>query len=114
MVNRYLPTPVLHRVVEKDGLVFVGGTACDDTSKDIKGQTLETLEKMEGYLKVAGSDKTKVLFATIYLASLDLKAGMSEVWGEWFDQEHLPARATLCSPDLGGDTLIEIFVTAYK
>ena len=80
MVNRYLPTPVLHRVVEKDGFVFVGGTACDDTSKDIKGQTLETLEKMEGYLHEAGSDKNKVLFATIYLASLDLKAEMSEVW----------------------------------
>ena len=113
MTNRYLPTPVLHRVVEKDGLVFVGGTSCDDTSLDIAGQTRGTIDKLETYLAEAGSDKTKLLFATIYLADLDLKAAMSDVWAEWIPADFLPARATICPANLGGETLIEVTLIAH-
>lgn len=114
MVNRYLPTPVLHRVVEKDGLIFIGGTACDDTSLDITGQTRETIAKLETYLAEAGSDKTKLLFATIYISDLSLKAPMSEVWKEWIPAQNMPARATICASDLGGNTLIEIVAVAHS
>lgn len=114
VTNRYLPTPVLNRVVEKDGLVFVGGTACDDTSLDIAGQTRQTIAKLETYLEAAGSDKSKLLFATIYLSDLSLKPSMSDVWAEWIPAESLPARATICPGDLGPGVLIEVTLIAYK
>lgn len=114
MTNRYLPTPVLHRVVEKNGFVFVGGTAADDTSLDIKGQTREAIAKLETYLAAAGSDKTKLLFIWVYLADLGDKQTMNEVMQEWIAAEDMPARATICPRTLAPDTLIELIVTAHK
>ncbi|TPW30036.1 RidA family protein [Martelella alba] len=114
MVNRYLPTPVLHRVTEKDGFVFVGGTACDDTSLDIKGQTREAVAKLDTYLAAAGSDKTKLLFIWVYLKDLGDKEAMNDVMKEWLAPEDMPARATICPGTLGPGMLIELIVTAYK
>ena len=62
-------------------------------------------------LKKAGSDKSKILSAIIYLADMDLKDEMNEVWISWIDPAHLPARATV-GVDLTLDTLIEIKVKA--
>lgn len=112
-MNRYISTPFLHRVVEKDGFVFVGGSSADDTSKDIVGQMHETIAKLETYLAAAGSDKTKIVFATIYIANLGLKQAMSEVWAEWIPSGDMPARATICPADLGGDMLVEITLIAH-
>ncbi|MDX3929827.1 MAG: RidA family protein [Shinella sp.] len=114
MTNRQIRTPIMHRVVEHNGMVFVGGTTCDDESLDMAGQTREILAKVDGYLAEAGSDRTKLLSATIFVTDLGLKPQMDAVWKEWLAPEHLPVRATVGVADLGGDTLIEIVVTAHK
>ncbi|MBP2300563.1 RidA family protein [Azospirillum picis] len=113
MATRHLRTPIMHRVVEKNGLVFVGGTTCDDESLDMAGQTREILAKIDGYLAQAGSDKSKLLSATIFVTDLSLKPQMDAVWKEWLAPESLPTRATVGVADLGGTTLIEIVVTAH-
>ncbi|YBV94223.1 RidA family protein (plasmid) [Phyllobacteriaceae bacterium JZ32] len=114
MTNRYIPTPIMHRVVEHNGLIFVGGTTCDDESLDMAGQTREILAKIDRYLAEAGSDKARLLSATVFITDMNLKPQMDAVWKEWLPQESFPTRATVGVADLGGDTLIEIVVTAYK
>ena len=67
MAERHLRTPIMHRVVEHNGIVYVGGTTCDDESLDMTGQTREILAKIDRYLAQAGTDKTKLLTATIFV-----------------------------------------------
>lgn len=114
MTTRHLRTPIMHRAVEHNGIVYVGGTTCDDESLDMAGQTRETLAKIDKYLAEAGSDKTKLLSATIFVTDLNMKPEMDKVWKEWVSPEQLPTRATVGVADLGDKTLIEIVVTAYK
>lgn len=114
MTQRYLQTPIMHRVVEHNGIVYVGGTTCDDESLDMAGQTREIMAKIDKYLAEAGTDKTKLLSATIFVTDLNMKPEMDKVWKEWVDPSLLPTRATVGVADLGDTTLIEIVVTAYK
>ena len=114
MTKRHLPTPIMHRVVEHNGIVFVGGTTCDDESLDMAGQTEEILAKIESYLAQAGSDKTKLLSVTIFITEMNLKPEMDAVWKKWLAPETFPVRATVGVADLGGDTKIEVVVTAHR
>ncbi|WP_110650467.1 RidA family protein [Salinicola peritrichatus] len=113
MIKRYLKTPIMHRVVEANGMLFFGGIAADDMSLDMAGQTRQVLEKLDGYLESAGSSRSQVVSANVFVADLGLKKEMNAVWTEWFG-DALPARATIGAGDLGEGTLIEIVVTAVK
>jgi len=102
----------MHRVVVHNGLVFVGGTVADDMSIGLEGQTEQILAKFDGYLRTAGTDKTRLLSATIFLTDLTRKAEMDAAWKRWLSPENFPARATVGVADLGEDTLVEIMITA--
>jgi enamine deaminase RidA (YjgF/YER057c/UK114 family) len=114
MTTRHIQTPIMHRVVEYNGIIFIGGTTCDDESLDMAGQTREILAKLDKYLAEAGSDKSKLLSATIFITDMTLKSQMDAVWKEWLSPESFPTRATVGVADLGGTTLIEIVVTAHS
>lgn len=113
MIQRKIRTPIMHRAVEANGFVYIGGTIADDTSVSIGEQTRNILEKIAGYLKEAGSDITKVVAASIFVTDLSQKKEMDAVWTEFFG-DNLPARATVGVADLGGGALIEVVVTAVK
>jgi enamine deaminase RidA (YjgF/YER057c/UK114 family) len=102
----------MHRVVVHNGLVFVGGTVADDVSAGLEGQTEQILAKFDEYLMTAGTDKTSLLSATIFLTDLNRKAEMDAAWKRWLPPENFPARATVGVADLGEDTLVEIMITA--
>ncbi|WP_265975327.1 RidA family protein [Brucella intermedia] len=114
MVERNLHTPIMHRVVEHNGIVHVGGTTCDDESLDMASQTHEVLAKIDTYLAAAGTDRSRLLTATIFLTDLAKKPEMDVVWKAWISPEDLPTRATVGVADLGGTALIEVVVSAYK
>ena len=99
------------RAVVNGGLVYA--VATDATSaKSISEQTRRTLETIEKSLLEAGSDKSRVLQATVYLRDMSMKADMDAVWCAWIGGEgNWPQRACV-GADLAGDDLIEIVVTA--
>jgi 2-iminobutanoate/2-iminopropanoate deaminase len=101
----------MHRAVEANGFVFVGGTIADDTSLSMGEQTRNILGKISGYLKEAGTDISRVVTASIFVTDLSRKK--DAIWTELFG-DHLPARATVGVADLGGGALIEVVVTALK
>jgi enamine deaminase RidA (YjgF/YER057c/UK114 family) len=113
MIKRSIRTPIMHRAVEANGFVYVGGTIADDTSVSMGEQTRNILGKIAGYLREAGTDMTKVVSASIFVTDLSKKKEMDAVWTEFFG-DHLPARATVGVADLGGGALIEVVVTAIK
>jgi enamine deaminase RidA (YjgF/YER057c/UK114 family) len=99
------------RAVVYDGIVYA--VATDTTSaKSISEQTRRTLEALERNLIDAGSGKSGLLQATVYLRDMSMKAEMDEIWCKWIGgDENWPQRACI-GADLAGDDLIEIVVTA--
>ena len=112
-ITRSIRTPIMHRAVEANGFVFLGGTIADDTSVSMGEQTRNILGKIAGYLKEAGTDTTRVVSASIFVPDLAKKKEMDQAWTEFFG-DNLPARATVGVADLGGGALIEVVVTALK
>ena len=101
-----------NKAVRHGGIVYTVATA-GAAGADIKAQTRGTLEIIENSLNEAGSDKTRMLSAQIFLADMSQKEGMDEIWNEWIgdDWNTWPQRACVGAP-LAGSTLVEIVVTA--
>lgn len=101
------------RAVVYNGMVFVGGQTADDRSQDIRGQTRQTLAKIEKFLAEAGTDKSRLLTAQIWIKDLARDfAGMNEVWDAWTAAGAAPTRATAQCEMGAPDILVEIIVTA--
>lgn len=101
------------RVVVFNNMVFISGQTSDDKSLDIKGQTKETLAKIDHYLAAAGIDKSRLLSAQIWLKDIARDfVGMNEVWDAWTAPNASPTRATAQCHMAKPGTLIEIVVTA--
>ncbi|KAA0983026.1 RidA family protein [Pseudomonas sp. ANT_J12] len=103
----------MSRAVVCNGFVFVGGQTASDATQDIKGQTAQVLQKIDGFLEKAGLDKTRIVSAQIWLADIQADfSKMNEVWDAWVPQGHTPARATVESRLALPELLIEITVVA--
>jgi len=103
----------MSRVVISNGTVYVGGLTAGDSTQDIEGQTAQVLEKIESYLAQAGSDKSNMLSAQIWLKDIERDfAGMNKVWDKWLPAGTAPVRATGESKLARDDLLVEIIVVA--
>ncbi len=94
-------------------LVFLSGTVADDKSLDMKGQTAQVLKKIDAILGRAGTNKSRILNATVYMADANLKDEMNEAWMEWVDRSNLPTR-TAVGAVLTPGTMVEITICAAK
>ena len=94
-IERINPGARLSQAVVAGGLVYLAGQVADDTSKDVTSQTEQVLEKIDRLLGQAGTDKTRLLTVTIYLADIADFARMNAVWDRWVPAEARPARATV-------------------
>ena len=112
MIRRHTRTPIMHRVVEHGGVLYFGGIVADDRSKDMAGQKQDILEKVGQLLQENGSDRTRLLAATIYVTDMSQKDAMNAAWTAWFGADDLPTRATVGVNELGPGALLEIVVTA--
>jgi enamine deaminase RidA (YjgF/YER057c/UK114 family) len=112
-IVRIETNPRRGRAVVYNGMVFVGGQAADDRSQDIRGQTKQTLAKIEKVLADAGSDKSRLLSAQIWIKDIAKDfAGMNEIWDAWMPPNAAPARATAQCEMGAPEVLVEIIVTA--
>ena len=112
-IERIEPGKWNSRAVGYANLVFLSGIVADDKSLPIKGQTEQVLSKIDGFLADAGTDKTRILSSTVYLADLSQKDEMNEAWMAWLDNADLPARAAV-GVELTPGTLVEIMVCAAR
>ena len=105
---------ILHEVVEHNGVLYLAGTVGEDSSADMTGQMRSITEQIDQLLAAHGSNKDKILSATIYMTDLTQKPALNAVWKEWLNAAHLPARAGIGVADLGPGVLVEIMVIAAK
>ena len=113
-IVRHEPGAILSRAVEYNGIVYLAGLTADDYALDIKGQTEQVLAKIDKYLAAAGSNKSRILSALVYVSDMSNKEGMNEVWQKWMDKANPPARACVQAQLGSPKTLVEIMVTAAK
>ena len=111
-IKRIQPGPRMSQAVVHNGTVYLAGLVADDANADLKGQTKQILDKIDALLKEAGSDKSKILSANIWLTDIRNWAEMNTVWDAWVAKDNPPARATVEAKLAGPKALIEIMVQA--
>lgn len=104
----------LSRIVTHNGIVYLAGLTADDRSAGMKAQTEEVLKKIDELLKLAGTDKSRLLSATVYVSDMRQKPQMDEAWIAWIDSSNTPVRACVETRLGTADTLVEIIVVAAE
>jgi enamine deaminase RidA (YjgF/YER057c/UK114 family) len=104
--------PRMSKAVVHGTTVYLAGIVADDTSADVKGQTEQILATIDALLAEAGSDKSKLLKANIWLSDMSTFAQMNEAWDAWIVPGHTPARATVESKLANPACTVEIMVEA--
>jgi len=113
-ITRIDKTPRMSRIVEYNNTIYLCGQTAKDSSKDVKEQTITTLEKIEELLVKVGSDKKHILSVTIYLRDMKDFAAMNEIWDAWIEDDHQPARACVEARIARPELLVEMTVIAAK
>jgi enamine deaminase RidA (YjgF/YER057c/UK114 family) len=94
--------------------VYLAGVVAKNLDADVKGQTKEVLGEIDRLLAKCGSDKSKILSATIWVTDIRNRAPMNEVWTAWVDTKNMPARACVEAALADPRALVEIMVVAAK
>jgi enamine deaminase RidA (YjgF/YER057c/UK114 family) len=105
--NKRLSRLVIHR-----GYAYLAGQVADDLDAPIEQQTREILAKIDALLAEAGTDKTRILSAQIWLKDMADAPKMNSAWEAWMPEGHAPARATVGAPLASARHLVEIKVDA--
>jgi enamine deaminase RidA (YjgF/YER057c/UK114 family) len=111
--NRTLPSKssvAIYRLPGGGGFMWAVATS-PDRSQDIKAQTLGCLGVIDGYLRDAGLDRTRIVKAEVVVTDHGNKPAFDEAWATWMPDNHGPVRSFVESVMPEGD-LIEIIVTA--
>jgi enamine deaminase RidA (YjgF/YER057c/UK114 family) len=95
-----------------NGVAYLAGQVAADGSQDITGQTRQVLQAIDALLARAGTDKSKVLMAQIFIADLADFPAMNAVWDTWVVPGNTPARATVEAKLAKPEWKVEIVVTA--
>jgi enamine deaminase RidA (YjgF/YER057c/UK114 family) len=112
MIQRFEVGPRMSELAVYNGVAYLAGQVAEDASADIRGQTAQVLASIDALLAQAGSDKTRILRAQIFLADLADFAAMNEVWEQWVVAGHTPPRATVQAALANPAWKVEIVVTA--
>lgn len=88
--------PTRSRAVVHDGLVYTVATA-PEKSPSLYEQTKQALAAIDKNLADAGTNKSRILRATVYITDMAKKPEMNRAWDEWVDMKNVPQRACIAS-----------------
>lgn len=111
-IKRIEPGARMSEAVIHGGKVYLAGIVAGDTvGKSVLEQTRDILSQIDSILAQAGSDKTRILKANIWLADISTFADMNKAWDAWVVPGKTPARATveakLAAPGYDVEIMIE-------
>jgi enamine deaminase RidA (YjgF/YER057c/UK114 family) len=103
----------MSQIVKHGGLVYLAGqVASGAPGQSVAVQTRDILDRIDQLLAEAGSEKSKILTASIWLTDIGRFDEMNEVWDAWLLQGHAPARACVEARLAAPQYTVEIMVTA--
>lgn len=112
-ITRIETGPRMSQAVIHNGIIYLAGQV-GHPGDSVADQTRTCLAEVDRLLALAGSDKTRILSAQVWLADVSGVAEMNEVWEEWAAKGHTPARATGESKLVAPGYLVEVIVTAAQ
>jgi len=107
-IKRFETGPRMSQAVVHNGTVYVAGQVAKGAT--VKDQTTAIVKQIDSLLAAAGTDKTKLLSATIWLVNMGTFAEMNSVWDPWVSAGNTPARACVESKLATPEYLVEIAV----
>jgi enamine deaminase RidA (YjgF/YER057c/UK114 family) len=114
-IQRFETGPRMSQVVVHGDTIYLAGIVAKTTAgESVAKQTQEVLSIIDSHLASAGSDKSKLLTATIYLTDMKNFAEMNAVWDSWVSAGNTPARATVEAGLAAPQYRVEIMVTAAR
>ena len=114
-IERHDVGPRMSKAVVHGNTVYLAGIVADNPKgKSVKEQTQDILRQIEGFLGKAGTDKSKLLSANIWITDMAEFAEMNAVWDAWVAPGDTPARATVQARLASPDYKVEIMVVAAK
>lgn len=114
-IQRFETGQRMSQVVVHGDTIYLAGIVANTTAGDsVTKQTQEVLSIIDGHLAKAGSDKSRLLTATIYLTDMKKFAEMNAVWDGWVSAGNTPARATVEVKLAAPKYAVEIMVTAAR
>jgi len=111
-IKRFDVGPRISEMAVHNGVVYLAGQIAEDATQDITGQTRQVLAAIDSLLARAGSDKSKILRAQVFLADLADFAAMNAVWEAWVVPGQTPPRATVQAALAKPLWKLEIVITA--
>ena len=112
-IKRIESGPRMSDAVIHDGKVYLSGVVADRTvGQSVYEQTKDVLEQIDAVLKAAGTDKTRILKANIWLTNMKTFDEMNKAWDAWVITGKTPARATVESKLAARGYDVEIMVEA--
>ena len=114
MIERLHTGPRMSQAVIHGNTVYLAGQVADDPRQDVAGQTRQVLAAIDRLLAECGTDKTRILSTTIYLADIGTFAHMNAAWDAWVPAGHTPARATVEARLAAPQYKVEIQVVAAR
>ncbi|KAA0574358.1 RidA family protein [Azospirillum sp. B21] len=112
-IQRIEVGPRMSQAVVCGGLVYTAGVvALRAPGASVAEQTTDILGRIDELLAAAGTDKTKLLTATIWLADIAGFAEMNGVWDAWVASGNTPVRACVEAKLAAPQFTVEIQVTA--
>ena len=114
-IERHETGPRMSKAVVHGSTVYLAGLVADaPKGKSTTEQTKSILSQIDGFLAKAGTDKSKLLSANIWITDMANFAEMNAVWDAWVAPGHTPARATVEAKLASPDYKVEIMVVAAK
>jgi enamine deaminase RidA (YjgF/YER057c/UK114 family) len=114
-IERHETGPRMSKAVIHGDTVYLAGIVADSPKgKSVAEQTKNILSQIDGFLALAGTDKTKLLSANIWITDMANFAEMNSVWDSWVSPGNTPARATVEAKLASPDYKVEIMVVAAR
>ena len=110
-IERHHTNQRMSQIVKHNGTIYLAGQV-GTAGASVAQQTQDCLDKVDALLAEAGSDKTRILQAVIWLADMADFDEMNGVWDAWVAEGHAPARACGEAKLARPDFTVEIIVTA--
>lgn len=111
-IVRMEPGARFNQIVSHNGIVYLAGQVARGTDGSVGGQTTAILEKIDGLLEKAGTNKSRILSAMIWMTDVSHVKELNAAWDAWLDKENMPVRACVQSALVADDITVEIQVTA--
>src|SRR5215470_10485476 len=111
-VKRIGSGPRMSQAVVHGNTVYLAGQVAEKPVPSVKKQTEQILKSIDRLLKQAGTDKSKIVSANVWLSDIRTFDEMNAAWDAWVSKGNAPARATVEAKLAGTQFLVEIMVQA--